>query len=274
MATEGNAAAARMGKLKKEAEALGIEVHEEMTEPILREAIKQYKDALKPPAQDEPATAPATAAITKEDFLTLGKVIAESVTKANHSKDDEKSAETYAEPDPSEVGEFKTYYTPSSWWILPAKRIAGRIVHPPYGKIIFKLDRGQGVMVGTQWQTKYVSTFTTNNTKVQAFMESSPYFRRKFFLSEELATLTSDQVRHAEYFAKHLSALNNTMAPDLFRMGAELGCSMNHSMSLPTLRTVLSEKLAEHDMARYKEENERIMSSVGVESLLTLSQTK
>jgi hypothetical protein len=88
-------------------------------------------------------------------------------------------------------------------------------------------------------------------------------------LSGKEAEMTSDQVRHAEYFAKRLGSLNSTMAPELHRMGAELGCHLSHNMSLSTLRTALADKLAEQDMEAYKARTHAVMSAVGKAALLT-----
>lgn len=265
MATADNALNARMGKLKKKADQLGVKYDDDITEEMLRLAIKELDD-------DEPA--PATGGFTKETFLEFGKVIGESVAKANRAQTDESSGETFEEPDPAEVGDMKFYYTPTFWWLLPAKRVAGRVVKPPYGKIKFEMDRGNAVQVGNQWQTKYMSVYATSNKRIQAYMETHEMFNRKFFLSEKEADVTSDQVRYAEFFSKQFAALSNTMAADLFAMGAQLGVKMNHTMSLPTLRTVMAEKLAEHDMAKHKAQIHSIMASTGKEALLTLNSAQ
>lgn len=263
MATADTAAKARIGKLKKKADRLGVNYNDDVTEEILRIAIDEV--------DEEGDTQAPAGGISEDTLLKLGKAIGESVAKANRAQTDESSGETFEEPDPSEVGDMKFYYTPTFWWLLPAKRVAGRVVKPPYGKIKFEMDRGNAVQVGSQWQTKYMSVYATSNKRIQAYMETHEMFNRKFFLSEKEADVTSDQVRYAEFFAKQFAALSNTMAADLFSMGAQLGVKMNHTMSLPTLRTVMAEKLAEHDMAKYRAQVHSIMSSTGKEALLTLN---
>lgn len=275
MANADNAAAARMGKLKKEATELGIPFGDDISEETLREAIKLQKEAIKEFAKEAAAQqAEGGGSVTKNDMVEIAKVIGESIAKANRQTKEEETNETYDEPDPSEFGEFKTYYTPMFFWILPAKRIAGRLQKAPYGKIVFHHDQGSAIQVGTQWQTRYISTFTTNNKKVQAYMETHPRFGKQFFLSSPDVTLTNDQTRHAQFFAVQLSALERTMAPQLYAMAAELGANTSHNMSLHTLRTIIAEKLADHDMARYKREQEEAKASVGRDALLTLQSTK
>jgi hypothetical protein len=265
MATADNAAKARMGKLKKKADRLGIKYDDDITYEMLEMAIDELDES-------EPTT--ASGGISEDTLLKLGKVIGESVAKSNRTQDGADGEETYEDPDPAEIGEMRFYYTPTFFWILPAKRVAGRTVKPPYGKVKFELDRGQAVLVGNQWQTKYMSVYATANKRVQSYMETHEMFGKKFFLSEKEADVTSEQVRYAEFFAKQFAALSNTMAPDLYSLGSQLGVKMNHTMSLSTLRTVLAEKLAEHDLAKHKAQVHSIMSSVGKEALLTINDTQ
>lgn len=247
-----NASRARMGKLKKKAEGYGIPVHDEMTEEVLREAIRQHEEEN---GHSTPQQA-SGGGITSADLLKMGEILGKEIAKGQSSaaaiaKGEEE--ETMVEVDPADIGDIRIYYAPYLFWILPAKRVAGRLVKAPYKKIVFKLDRGSAVQVGTQWQTKYICAYATDNKKEQAYMETHPMFGRMFFLSHKDAQVTSDQAKFAQAFGKNLQALNTVMPAELFPRGAALGVQMSHDMSLNTLRTLLAEKLASIDM-----ENDRI----------------
>jgi len=248
-----------MGKLKKKAEGLGITVHEDMTEEVLTEAIRQYEEAH---AGDQPPAPTPTQSLTPNDLLAFGKVIGAEIAKGNAAvakADKDNQEETFIEPDPADLGEIKFYYAPYSWWILPAKRIAGKLVKAPYKKIVFKLDRGSAVQVGTQWQTKYVCVYATDNKKEQAYMETHPAFNRLFFLSHKNSEVTSEQTKHAMAFGRHLKALESTMATELHARGAKLGILMSHDMSLPTLRTMIADKLASEEIEAEKQNVQRLV---------------
>lgn len=252
-----------MGKLKKKAEKLGITFQDDVTEEMLREMI-----ALSAPEEEEEEKG-----ITKADLANLGTAIAQGIVAGTKDSKEEYGRETYSEPDPKDIGEWKTYYTPQFMWILPGRRVAGRVVQAPYGKIVFKMDRGAGVQTGMQWNTQYIATFSTNNKKVQAHIEASEYFNRKFFLSGQDNSITTDQMRYAEFFARRQSSLSTTMSPELHRMGAELGLTLSHNMALPTLRTAIADKLAEKDMEEYNARQSAVMVTTGRAALLTPSTT-
>lgn len=258
MSTPDNAARARMGKLKKKAETLGITVHEDMTEEVLTEAIRQYEEAN---SGDDQKPAMSTG-LSPTDLLAFGKAIGQEIAKGNAAvakADKENEEETFIEPDPADIGDIKFYYAPYYWWILPAKRVGGKLVKAPLRKIVFKLDRGSAVQVGTQWQTKYVCVYATDNKKEQAYMESHPAFNRLFFLSHKGAEVTSEQTKHAMAFGRHLKALENTMATELHARGAKLGVLMSHDMSLHTLRTMIADKLATEEIVAEKLNMQRLV---------------
>lgn len=254
-----------MGKLKKKALNLGITFQDDVTEEMLREMIAQSA-----PEEDEDD---AVKPLTKSDLASLGQAIAQGIVAGTKDTKEEFGRETYAEPDPKDIGEWKTYYTPQFMWILPGRRVAGRVVQAPYGKIEFKMDRGAAVQTGMQWNTQYIATFSTNNKKVQAHIEASEYFNRKFFLSGQESSVSTDQMRYAEFFARRQASLSNTMAPELHRMGADLGLTLSHNMALTTLRTAIADKLAEQDMAAYHDKQSNIMVATGRAALLTPSGT-
>lgn len=255
-----------MGKLKKKAEGYGIPVHDEMSEDLLREAIREYEDAA---GIAQPTTG---SGITKDDLLQMGKILGQEIAKGNKeaalaSKDQEE--ETIVEVDPADIGELKIYYAPMIFWILPAKRVAGRLQKAPYKKIVFKLDRGSAVQVGTQWQTKYISAFATDNRKEQAYMETHPMFNRMFFLSHKDADVTSEQARYGMMFSKHIQALGTTMAHELYQRGAQLDIPMSHDMSLNTMRTLLATKLADIETENEKLNLQRLAAEADRLSLIS-----
>lgn len=261
-----NAARARMGKLRKKAEGYGIPVHDEMSEDILKEAIREYEAVSGTGQQTQQS------GITAADLMKMGETIGKEIAKGNKDVSDSKQGyqeETYIEPDPADIGEFKCYYAPSSWWILPAKRVAGKLVMAPIRRIVFKRDSSSIVQVGSQWQTKFISVYVTDNKKEQAYMETHPMFGRMFFLSHKDAMLTSDQTKFAQAFGKHIQALGSVMASELFQRGAKMDVLMSHDMSLNTLRTMLAEKLAAIDIENEKLNLQRLAAEQDRLSLIS-----
>lgn len=255
MADANTAAKARLGKLKKKADTLGIQYQDDVTEETLKAALAEVADDPEP-------------AISEDALAKMGEAIGKAIGKAtNDQKADEE--ETFVEVAAEDIGENRIYYTPQFFWIAPAKRVAGRLVKAPYKKIVFKLDRGNAIQIGTQWQTRYMSSYMTNNKKEQAWLETHPLFRRIFFVDDKEANITSDQVKFAQRFAQHIQQLNITMAPDLYRMAAELGAKVDHSMSLPTLRTNIATKMTENDIARDEAHLRTLLTASGKQDLLT-----
>lgn len=270
MANADNALKARLGKLKKKADRLGVIYQDDVTEETLKLAIEAHIEEV----GDEPQESKG-GGVTAADLQKMAEVIGGAIAKGNKEtarESADSSQETVYEPDPEDLGELKIYYVPSIFWILPKKRIAGRLVGAPYNqRIVFKLDKGSAIQVGTQWQTRYISAYATDNKKIQAYMETHPMFKRNFFLSSKEANVTTDQVRYAQAFGRHFTALSNTMAPELYRRGAELGVNMSKDMALTTLRTELAEKLAQAEVERNKAQTAAIIAE---QSRLTLlSQT-
>lgn len=258
MADAGTAAKARMGKLKKKADRLGVQYQDDVTEDQLKLMIEEA-------TEDEEEHA---GGITEASLVKMGAEIGKAIGKANKESEDG-GEETFTEPPAEEKGELKCYYTPQFFWILPSKKVAGRLVKAPYKKIVFKLDRGAAIQVGTQWQTRYMSSYHTDNVKEQAHLESHPLFKRIFFVDDKEADITSDQVKFAQRFALHIQNLNLTMAPELYRMAAELGAKVDHSMSLPTLRTNIATKMTENDIAREEAHLRTLLTASGKQDLLT-----
>jgi hypothetical protein len=270
-----NAAKARLGKLKKKADELGILYQEDVTEDILKQAIK---DTVPPTPQATPQATPQVAPeVTQSggfDAKALGDAIGSQMGKAMmglkdviREKGDDDSV-TEAEIDPEDIVAPKTYFCPMLFWIAPAKRIAGQLVKAPIKRIVFNLDRGSAVQVGTQWQTRYISTYISNNRKEQAWLETHPLFKRVFFKSEADTAVSSDQIKFAKAFGRHIDALNYTMAPELYRLGEELSVRMDHTMSLAAMRTVLADALAKRDMTAEDANLRRLLTESGQKDLL------
>ena len=268
MANADNALKARMGKLKKDADDLGITYQEDITEEMLRAAIKEAKELA---GDKEPKEVAPTQGF---DYKEFAKALGSEIAKGNkEAKEEQGNEETFIEVDPADIGEIKFYYVPYIFWILPAKRVAGRLVKAPYRKIVFKLDRGSAVQVGTQWQTRYMSVYATDNMKEQLFMETHPLFNRVFFLSHKEAQITNDQVKYAQAFAKHLQSLGTVMAPELYQRAAHLDLRISHDMSLSALRTALAERMATAEIEAGKAQLHAIMAEQSRATLLTQQQT-
>lgn len=264
MANADNAAKARLGKLKKKADELGILYQDDVTEDILKQAIK---DSAPPAPVQEPK-------VTGFDAKALGDAIGSSVGKAITGLKDairergDDDAVLEAEIDPNDIVEPQTYFSPMLFWIAPAKRVAGQLVKAPIKRIVFNLDRGSAVQVGTQWQTRYISTYISNNRKEQAWLETHPLFKRVFFKSEVDTEVSGAQIKFAKAFGRHIDALNHVMAPELYRIGQELTIKMDHTMSLAAMRTVLADALAKRDMAAEDANLRRLLTEAGQKDLL------
>ena len=269
MATKDNAAKARMGKLIKDADELGLSYPEDVTEEALRQAVKDEKEARKAAEKQED---PSPSVAARETGKAIGEEMAKAL-KAFRSEEKDNDVETYEEPSPADQGEMKFYFAPMIYWRLPAKKMAGRLVKAPYGPIDFKLDRGSAVQVGNQWQTRYMSVHATDNKKVQAYIESHILFGKMFFLSNKEASVTSEQVKYAQAFSRRMDALNVVMAPALYRTAAELDVQLDRDMSLNSIRTAIAEKQAQADVEGAKAELHRIMAEQSRNTLITEALT-
>lgn len=276
MANNDNVAKMRLGKLKKKAEKLGITFNDDVTEEVLNIAIAEAEEA-EGTSNQAPET-PKAGSIPASSFSELGDAIAQGLAKANATakkNEEDNSLETYYEPDPKDIGEVKFYFVPMIFWTLPKKRIGGRVVNTPYNqRIDFKHDSGNAVQTGNQWQTRYTAVYSTDNKKIQAYMETHPMFGRLFFLSQREVSFTNDQVKYAQAYSKRMQALTTVMAPGLYRLGATLGLNFSHDMSLNTIRTVLAEKQAELDVANAKAQLNDIMIEQQRQTLITDPQQR
>lgn len=247
MANAETALKARMGRLKKQADTLGIPYTDDTTEDILREAVKQAKEAL----AELDDTPQETAAAPALDVAELGKTIAQEMAKGLRTVVKDAQEDRLVDDrdvDPNDQGDDRIYFTPMFFWILPAKRIGGQLVKAPYGKIVFSMDHGSAVRNGDQWQTRYLSVYKTNSKREQAYIETHELFGKVFFSNSKDAALTTDQVRFAQKFSLHMQTLNTRMSPELYRMAGQYGIAVNSKMSLPTLRTNIANILAQRDI--------------------------
>lgn len=274
MANNENTAKLKFAALKNEADSLGITYQKDITEETLKFAVDAAKEALgKKPVELAPATAKA---VVDEDMATkMGAAIGKELAKANKQAKadaDGQGEETYEEPGEDEIGELKTYYTMSAWWILPGKRVAGRTVKAPYGKIKFELSHSGTIRHGNQNQTQYVSIFITDNKKVQAHLETHESFGKLFFIDSPKVGVSTDQMLHAQEFGRQMKGLENTQAKELHATAAALGIPLSHDMSLNTLRTGIAEKRTQAILLERKFQQEQVNAKQGRESLISEAQ--
>lgn len=268
MTTSDNAAKARMGKLKKKADALGIPYDENTTEDLLRLAIKEF----------EPEEVEQNSSLANS--IAVGRAVAEALAPVLKDIKKSEGPETgldrrlVLEEDPEDVGEEKRYYTTTWFWILPAKRSGAQLVKAPYGQIVFKMQHGSSIRVGNQFNTQYVASYATKSKKEQAHMESHPLFNKVFYLDGAPDEITTDQRKFAQRFSAQYSNLGTKMAPELHRIAARLseqGYAVNHSssLSLHTLRTNIANALAEKDLKEAAAMEAQTRATQGRESLLS-----
>lgn len=261
MANAENALKARIAKLKKKADELGVFYQDDVDEQTLKAAIEEAKGYSAPPVTEE----------TPNQAIEIGKVIAQEMGKAIrqlNNEPDESGLVDERDLDPDDVTDEKIYFTPQFFWIVPAKRIGGQLVKAPYKKMVFSMDHGTAVRNGDQWQTRYISTYKTNSKREQAFLETHPLYKRVFFSNSKEAEITSEQVKFAQKFAQHIQNLNTRMAPELYRMAAQHGIRVDSKMSLPTLRTNIANALAKRDIALDEQRMREMVSSAGRADLL------
>lgn len=261
MANAETALKARIAKLKKKADDLGVFYQDDVDEQTLRTAIDEAKQYTSESSNDSPNQA-----------IEIGKVIAHEMGKAMRQvvrDPEEDGLVDERDLDPEDVTEEKSYFTPQFFWIVPAKRIGGQLVKAPYKKMIFKMSQGDATRNGDQWQTRYISVYVTNSKKEQAFLETHPMFNRVFFSNTADANISSDQVIFAQKFSKHVQNLNMRMAPELYRMAAQSGVKVDSKMSLPTLRTNIANVLAQREVEADKARMQSLLTSSGRASLLT-----
>lgn len=270
MATAETAAAARLKGLQKKADNYGIPYTQETTEAILRQSIKDYEATLAPAPKETKAPEVVSAV---EVLAPMVDVVKEMKELARTLKGD-KATETYGEVaetdvDPEDQLPFpKVYFTPSSWWILPMKRVGGQYVKHPFKRIVFSTEHGRKVQNGTQWNTAYQATFRTMSKREAAYMETHELFGKLFFLSSKEANIMPEQAKRAIRFGKHLAQLNATPAPRVYQQAASLGITLSKEMSLGDIRTKIADELAGQDMIQETQALKNVLTAQGRQELL------
>lgn len=250
---------AKLTRLKKEADKLGIPYHDSIDLETLQLAMDEYKEAAATGAEENSAVA-----IGKVIAQEMGKVMRD-VVRPNDPLDglmDERDA------DPSDATEPKTYLTPQFWWKLPAKRMGGQLVKPPYGKILFKMSSGDAIRNGDQWNTRYISLYTSASKREQAFIETHELYGKVFFPNIAEAMVSTDQIKFAQCFNKHYQTLASKMAPVLYRQAAAMGVKLDSKMALNTIRTSIAEVLANRELAMLEKQREEVFAATSRASLM------
>jgi hypothetical protein len=270
-----------LAKLQQEADKLGAYYEPDWTEEQLKVSIRETKEALAAKQAQEKAVKEAAKAAPAASEGTLNmeqfaKVLGAELSKGLAGMNKEASRlVTEAEFDPADKVEGKTYFVPMIWWKLPAKRIGGQLIKAPYGGkgIIFKLLHGSAVRTGDQWNTRYLSAYYTESRKEQEYMETHPLYNKVFFLSDIEARVSSDQVKFAQKFSRHMENLANHQAPALYNMAPGLGVKVDTSMSLVVIRTNIAEALAAKEMQADREHMRNLIEQGQREALLASTAT-
>jgi hypothetical protein len=258
----------KLGKLMKQCDELGIAYQEDATVEHLELLLGQVKEAADPVDPEVVAGVKSTA-----DLSVISKAIAEGMSQAMKmaKREDGKATKevSFNDYDPADVADPKTYFAPSSFWILPAAQFGSQQVHAPFGKIVFTFDHGSAVRFGDQYQTRYQSSYTSRSKKEQAYMEAHPYFGKYFFLSYVDADKTSTEVSFALKFASNINMLNAMQAPQLLKKAAEMGVKLSKDMALPKIRTMLAEQMTNQQIREEQEKEAALVRATGRLDLLS-----
>jgi hypothetical protein len=269
----------KLTKLQQEADKLGAYYEPDWDEGQLEASIKETKDTIakvKAEAKLVEKTTEATTAPANMDMTAFAKVLGAELSKGLAGMNKEASRlVTEREFDPTDQVEGKTYFVPMIWWKLPAKRIGGQLVMAPYGGkgIEFKLLHGSAVKTGDQWSTRYLSAYYTESKKEQQYMETHPLFNKVFFLSDAEARVSTEQVKFAQKFARHMESLMNHQAPALYNMAPGLGVKIDTSMSLVVIRTNIAEALTANEMKADREHMKSLIEQGQRATLLASTAT-
>jgi hypothetical protein len=271
----------KLTKLQQEADKVGAYYEPDWTEEQIKASVQETKDALAAEATKKKAEAKVIEKAAEEkpsgmDMTEFAKVLGAELSKGLASMNKEASRlVTEREFDPNDQVDGKTYFVPMIWWKLPAKRIGGQLVMAPYGGkgIEFKLLHGSAVKTGDQWSTRYLSAYYTESKKEQQYMETHPLFNKVFFLSDAEARVSSDQVKFAQKFARHMESLMNHQAPALYNMAPGLGVKIDTSMSLVVIRTNIAEALAQREMQADREHMQSLIQQGQRANLLASTAT-
>lgn len=269
--TSGDSAIA---ELRRQADLRGILYDDDATEEVLKTSIKEVDDALKASGEKNMAIRKASMEMSP-DILEVAKVMAQEVGAAvakevNHAnkKDGEERVVTEREYDPSDLTEAMTFFAPMIYWKLPAKRVGGQIVKPPFGKIEFKLLEGSSVRVGDQNQTRYLCAYTTDSKREQAYLLTHPRYNKTFYSSDVKARITSDEHKYAIKFGERHNVLKTYQAPALYALAADLQLPVDVGMSLDAIRDLIAGEQAKMDIIVEKNHRQELIRASERESLL------
>lgn len=247
-------AAARIGKLRKEADKYGVHYTNETSEDALRAAV----DEAKAPREQAPAPAPAQAVLPAS---AIGEIVRE-VRKALAPDTIKDGIVQERDVDPDDRTDEKTYFHPAIFWILPLKRVGGQLVMPPFGKrIMFKREYGAGVRSGNQWNTRYVSVYRTKSKREIQYIETHELFGKTFFTSHAQAEALTGSARRGIVFGKFMNSLSVTPPDEVYRMAAANGIETGVLEELATLRTRLADKLTDAEMVRAEAHEKQLLAS-------------
>jgi hypothetical protein len=268
----------KLTKLQQEADKVGAYYEPDWTEDQLEASVKETKETIaKKKAEDKliEKTAEATPTPAGMDMEAFARVLGEQISKGISSvgKDAQSRLTSDRTYDPKDQVEGKTYFVPMIYWKLPAKRVGGQQVMAPFGKIEFKLLHGSAVKTGDQWSTRYLSAYYTESKREQDHLETHPLFSKVFFLSDTEARVSSEQVKFAQKFSRHMESLMTHQAPALYNMAPGLGIRLDTSMSLVAIRNLIAEALTANDMKADREHMQSLIEQGQRATLLASTAT-
>ena len=255
--------------LRRQADLRGIDYSPETDDELLAEEIKEHDRRMKQVSESrmEQRRESVSMDTMKEFAKEVASSVAKEVASAN-SKDGDRRVVSEREYDPNDLTESRTYFAPMVYYKLPMKRIGGQLVEPPFGKIEFKMLEGSSVRVGDQNQTRYISSYTTDSKREQAYIETHPKFGKSFFHSDSAARITSDEHKYAIKFGERMNMLRTYQAPDLYRMAGDLGIRIDLGMSLDTLRDTIASEQAKADIIAERAHRQTLIEQSDREILL------
>lgn len=268
-----------IANLRRLADIRGVEWNDETSEEALSLAIEEFDDRMKAKSNSEmearqQASAlglDSVAEIAKQIGKEVGSAIAEANARSNKPKGEERIL-TEREYDPNDLTESKTYFAPMVYYKLPMKRVGGVALAPPFGKIEFKLLDGSSVRTGTQNQTRYICSYTTNSKREQAYIETHNRFGREFYLSDSKARLMGDDHRYALKFGERMNMLRTYQAPALYKIAADMNLSIDVNMGLDAIRDLIAGEQAKSDVAAEKAHRQSLIEASERELLLRKAQ--
>jgi len=257
MAEMDNAAKARLGKYKKQADKLGLNYHEDITEEDLKDLLASVKEA-----QEEASGNDAMKVLAK----TIGEEVGTALRKAQGTESTRRVS--YDQMDKSDEVEPKTYFANGSFYKLPPLLVGGQEVDPPYGPIKFEFHDGESVMNGDQANTKYICSYTSKSRKEQAHIESHDAFKKRVHLAASEALNGSTNSSKYALYSTHMANLGGVQSRELYERASALNIPVSPSMSIPRLREAIATELTDRDMER---QANRFVGSdqVGREQLLS-----